>query len=161
MRRLLAATAGVLALAGPATAADESPPPALRTAGPFLLETVYEKTHGNWAGAWQTLYPAHKRIASRSIYVRCERETPFPAELKGIRVLATEPTLVDVAGLARPVPGVAVTVEVSVAWHGPRDLFRFTHVFHLVPHRGHWTWILSEESYRDYAEDACLFRPAV
>jgi hypothetical protein len=152
--RIAAATVAALVLAAPASAVGDGWPP-LRTAGPFLLETVYEKTHGQWGAAWRTLYPAHKRVAPRRMYVRCERATPFPAELQSIRVVDAHKGLVDVAGLPRPVPGVAVTVQVTLD-----GSIRFTHVFHLVPHSGRWTWILSPESYRDYAEDACLFRPS-
>jgi hypothetical protein len=158
--RIVVAIIAALVLAAPASAVGDGGPP-LRTAGPFLVQNVYEKTHGRWGSAWRTLYPAHKRIAPRSMYVRCEGATPFPADLKAIRVLGARKELVDVAGLTRLVPGVAVTVQVTLEWYGPRDPIRFTHTFHLVPRQGHWTWILSPASYRDYAEDACLFRPAV
>jgi hypothetical protein len=55
---------------------------------------------------------------------------------------------------------VAVRVEVTLDSYSPRDPIVFRHTFHLVPHEGHWRWILSPSQYRDYAGDACLFRPA-
>jgi hypothetical protein len=149
-----------IVVAAPAAGAGSDLPP-LRTAGPFLIESVYEKTRGHWSSAWQTLYPAHKQIAPQRIYVRCERSSSFPAPLRHVRVLEARRDLVAVAGLSEPVPGAAVRVQVTLDWYGPRDPIVFTHTFHLVPHQGRWTWILSPDQYRDYAEDACLFRPAV
>jgi hypothetical protein len=162
MRGIVAAASALAAavLAAPAAGAGSGWPP-LRTAGPFLVETVYEKTRGHWGTAWRTLYPAHKRVAPRRMYVRCERSTQFPAPLQHVRVLGAERGLVRVAGSTRGVPGVAVTVEVTLGWTDPREPIVFTHTFHLVPDHGRWTWVLSPTQYRDYGKDACLFRPAV
>jgi hypothetical protein len=160
MRGTAAAAVGLasVVLAAPAAGTGSAWPP-LRTAGPFLIETVYEKTRGHWDSAWATLYPAHQQVAPRTVYVRCERSTSFPAPLRHVRVLEARRDLVAVAGLAQRVPGVAVRVEVTLDWSGPGDPIVFRHTFHLVPHDGRWTWILSPSQYRDYADDACLFRP--
>src|SRR5262245_31318981 len=48
------------ALAAQRAAAEESPAPALRTAGPVLLDEIHHKQLGNWARVWRTLYPAHQ-----------------------------------------------------------------------------------------------------
>jgi hypothetical protein len=141
-------------------AASEVPWPPLRTAGPFLLDDIHGKTHGDWAEAWRSLYPAHRQWAPRATFVRCERRTPMPAELRSIRVVAVRRADVRVAGLRHPLPGVAVTVRVALGWYSPRDPITFSHTFHLVPVSGRWTWILSPERYRLYHDHGCLLGPA-
>jgi hypothetical protein len=67
---------------------------------------------------------------------------------------------VRVAGLQQLVPGATVTIRIDLAWYGPRDPITFTHAFHLVPARGHWTWLLSDERFRIYERASCTAAPA-
>ena len=68
--------------------------------------------------------------------------------------------LVHVPGATAGVPGVPVTVRITVPWYGPRDPIAFTHTFHLVPVHGHWTWLLSPQRYALYRHDGCGGFPA-
>ena len=149
-----------IALATPGSGAVAHPAPSPRSAGRFLLTEVEQKVSGDWARAWQSLYPVHQRIAPRDAFIRCETATGFPAPLESIHVTHVQATPVDVAGLILPVPGVAVTVAAELRWYGPRDPITFTHTFHLVPVQGHWTWILSRDRYRLYRQDACFGGPS-
>ena len=142
----------------PRAAAPSWPP--LRTAGTFLLLEIRQKADARWDEAWRRLYPAHRLVAARALYVRCEQATPFPAPLQSLRVLRVRRAAVRVPGLPGPVPGVAVTVRVGLEWYGPRDPIEFTFTFHLVPERGRWTWLLSPSRYRLYRDEGCGFRPA-
>ena len=135
--------------------------PSFRSAGRFLLTVVEQKVGGDWAKAWQSLYPLHQRIAPRDTFIRCETATPFSAPLKSIHVIHVRAAPVQVAGVLRPVPGVAVMVAVKLRWYGPRDPITFTHTFHLLPVQGHWRWILSPDRYRLYRQDACFARLAI
>lgn len=137
------------------------PVPSLRSAGRFLLAEVEQKASGDWATAWQSLYPLHQRIAPRDTFIRCETATPFPAPLESIHVVHVRATPVHVAGVLHPVPGVEVTVAVELRWYGPRDPITFTHAFHLVPVQGRWKWLLSPDRYRLYLRDACFAEPAI
>ena len=133
----------------------------LAAAADFLRAEVKLKNEGRWDAAWQGLYPFHQRVALRSSFDYCESTSPFPAKLQSFRVLRTRHSLVRVAGLRRLVPGATVTIRIDLAWYGPRDPITFTHAFHLVPARGHWTWLLSDERYRIYERAGCTAAPAV
>ena len=129
--------------------------PALRTAGPFLLSEIREKVQGRWGLAWQSLYPTHRAVAPRAAFVLCESQTPLQLPLKSIHVAHVHRAAVHVPGLAQPVAGVAVTIEIAVQGYGPRDAIDFAYTFHLVPVEGRWTWLLSAARYKLYRDDAC------
>jgi hypothetical protein len=131
------------------------PAPSLRTAGPFLVGEIDDKIHGRWGRAWHKLYPAHQDVAPLRVFVRCETETPLPAQLQSIRVVALHHSLVSVPGRRSPLPGAAVTVRVELAWYGPRDPITFDSTFHLVPLNGRWRWLLSAGRYAFYRHDGC------
>jgi hypothetical protein len=162
---LLAILAGIgaaVAVARPAGTAQPraevplrraSPP--LRTAPGFLRLEILQKSLGRWDEAWDGLYPGQRRVLRRAAYVACEASTPFPAPLQSFRVVGMRRSLVHVAGLSRPVPGVELTTRVAVAWYGPRDPVVFPAVFHLVPDGGRWTWILSSQRFAAYRSGGC------
>lgn len=165
---LLAAGAGVAALAvgAPVTATaipttgKASRPPGLSytSAAGFLLGSIEDKVDGDWARAWESLYPLHRRIAPRDAFIRCESATPFPARMESLHVVDVSAAAVRVPGLRHDVPGVAIEVKVELAWYGPRDPIVFRHTFHLIPVRGGWTWLLSPSRYRLYERGACSTR---
>ena len=132
------------------------PAPALRSAGPFFLAVLGQKIRGDWARAWQSLYPLHRRIAPRRTFIRCETATRFPARLESIHVVRVRAVPFRVAGVPHPMRSAAVTVAVELRWYGPRDPITFTHTFHLVPVHGRWTWLLSLDRYRLYKHHACV-----
>jgi hypothetical protein len=153
MRIVLVTFVVCVLCAGAAHASGDAWPP-LRSAGPFLVQEVHDKTSGKWAKAWLSLYPAHQRVAPRDLYVACESSSKFPAPLRSVHAVAERRTLVHVAGLEAPVPGVAVTLVVELGTSG-RDAITFSHVFHLIPVDGHWRWILSPARYKLYARRGC------
>jgi hypothetical protein len=162
---LLAALAGgaVFALGRPPahaahTRAATSAWPPLRSAGEVLVDDLRAKVAGRWNVAWQSLYPAHRRVASEPAYVSCEKTTPFPVRLGAVLVLSVRRGPVAVAGLTRTVPGVAVRVRLELDLYGSRDPIVVAHTFHLVPVGGRWTWILSPDRYRLYRSGACGIR---
>jgi hypothetical protein len=132
------------------------PAPSLRSAGRFFLTVLEQKVSGEWAKAWQSLYPVHQRIAARDTFVRCETARPFPAPLESIHVVRVRAVPFRAPGALHPVPSAAVTVAVDLRWYGPRDPITFTHTFHLVAVHGRWTWLLSLDRYRLYRQDACF-----
>jgi hypothetical protein len=112
------------------------------------------KVDGKWGLAWQTLYPAHKVVARRSVYVECEKSTPWPAPVKSFELVGVRRASFRAPGVGI-VDGAAVAVRIAVKWYGERDPFTFTHTFHLVPVNGHWTWLLSPQRYALYRHDGC------
>lgn len=129
--------------------------PPLLTAASFFLAHVKTMTAGRYGQAWLHLYPAHRRLVRRAVYVRCERMRPSPASLRVIRAVRVHPALVHIPGLNRSVPGVAVTVHVELAGYKPHDPIVFDHTFHLVPVQGRWTWLLSPDRYHLYRHGNC------
>jgi hypothetical protein len=164
MLRVLAAlpAAAVLGLASafslPAGRADAWPP--LPTAGTFLKTEIRTMAQGRYALAWTRLYPAHRAIVPKPVYVACEKRLPFPASFRSAKVVRVQRSMVSVAGSPKPVAGAAVTVRIALTWYG-RDPLTFTHTFHLVPVGRRWTWILSPQRYRMYEASGCGFKPRV
>ena len=161
--RLVTAIVTLVSTLGPGgTHARPAPAsPALRTAGPFLLDEIRLKVDGRWNRAWRVLYPLHRRVAPRADFVRCEARSPFVAPVDSLEVVGVRRAPVRVAGLERAVAGVAVTVRATFPGFGPRDPIVFTHTFHLVPANGRWTWLLSPQRYRLYRSGACSDMPAL
>lgn len=149
-----AIAAAACALAG-ADAGRADPPLSNASAARFFLAEVADKVHGDWEQAWESLYPAHQRVAPRAVFVPCEQALPFAAPLESLRIVRVRAAAVRVPGAARPIPGVAVTAAVELRWFGPRDPIVFRHAFHLVPVDGRWTWLLSPARYRLYAHGGC------
>jgi len=135
--------------------AHRSPWPPLRTAGPFLLAHIGDEAAGRWGRVWTNLYPMHRRIVAKGTYVRCETATPFVLPLAVVSVRHVRRANVVVAGLARPIPGVAVTVRAVFASYGPRDAVPLTQTFHLVPVHGKWKWLLSHSRFQLYLHSRC------
>jgi hypothetical protein len=133
-----------------------SPAPSLRSAGRFFLTVLEQKISGDWAKAWQSLYPLHQRVAARDTFIRCETATPFSAPLESIHIVRVRAVPFRAPGSLHPVPSAAVTVAVELRWYGPRDPITVTYTFHLVAVHGRWTWLLSLDRYRLYQQDACF-----
>ncbi len=154
---VLAFIAGLLA--APGARANTTAMPPLRTAAGFFQTELLLKVNGHWGKAWRDLYPAHRLVAPRAAFVRCERQTPFATSMRNLTITKVQPALVRVPGLDSPVAGAAVTVRVALQWYG-RDPIMLTHTFHVVPVAGRWTWLLSPEQYKQYSGGACTAAPA-
>ena len=123
--------------------------------GLYMAAVVREKILGDYALAWESLYPAHKRVAPRREYVSCESKAPFPGLLERIRVVKVADEPVRVAGVRRKLPSKAVTVRVIA-----RNPFLdrpavVDHTFHAIAVAGRWTWILTPQRFEDYRAGYC------
>jgi hypothetical protein len=143
------------------TPAAHATTPTLSSAGPFLVHELREKLDGRWSRAWSSLYPLHQRVAVKAVFIRCERATPFLSQTLAFGVLRIKRARVRVPGLARSLPGAAVTLRVHLAWYGPRDPIVLTPTLHVVALGGRWRWLLSTESYLMYKHAACGSLPPV
>lgn len=134
--------------------------PSLRSAGSFMLADIRYKTDGKWALAWETLNPAHKLVALRSVYVACEEATPWPAPVQSFELVGVKRASFRIPG-GGIVDGAAVAVRLGFGGYSPRDPITFVHSFHLVPVNGKWTWLLSPQRYALYRGHGCgNFPPA-
>jgi hypothetical protein len=127
-------------------------------AGQYMTTIVKQKLESRYDLAWQSLYPAHQRVASLDAYVACESLTPEAGTLVGIKAVRVYDERIAVAGVARKVMTRAVRVRVMVA--SPTfPLFPVTIVqtFHAIAVGGQWKWILSYDQYGYYSSGGCPY----
>jgi hypothetical protein len=141
----------VAANAGSAVRPSES-------AARYMASIVKEKLKGEYALAWQTLYPRHQDVASLDAYVGCESLIPSPGKLLGVRIVRTFREKIWIAGESRAAVTKAVRVRVRVA----STLFQafpvvISQTFHAVRIGRHWTWILSPDQYAYYSAGTCPY----
>ena len=151
------AVAGVALAAIGAAQADRGVRPA-EPAGKYMAGIVEQKITNQYDLAWQSLYPAHQRVASLDAYVACESLTPAAGKLVGIRVLRTFDERIRVAGLKRKLMTRAVSVRVKVAspYTTPFPV-TIEQTFHAIAVKGQWKWILSADQYAYYSEGTCPY----
>lgn len=148
-----AALAGTLAAAHGGRSA--SAVPARGDPATFIVRTTREKLQGRYARVWDSLYPSHKRVAPRDLFVRCEMRMPFPGKVVSLRAVSKWREPVSIAGLARKLPSEAVRIRAIVRSPLLATPVTVTHTFHAVAVEGRWTWILSPSRFRLYADGGC------
>lgn len=163
MRRILLVGAlAVLAIVGATTVAlaghgaERAAARPLGDPGVFVKRLVVQMAKDDYAHAWQTLHPAHKRVASRWEYVDCELGTPIPGRLVSVDVLRVFDKPVLVPGLWRVVDSKAVTFRLTIRETSLRRTARVTHTGHAVPVNGRWRWILPPDRFEVYRSNLCL-----
>jgi hypothetical protein len=160
-RRLAVLAVGILAAGLAVTlAAAHGGRNAAATAGrgdpaAFLVRTTREKLEGRYANAWASLYPSHKLVAPRDLYVRCEARMPFPGRIVSVRALSKWREPVSIAGLAGKIPAEAVRIRAIVRTPLLAAPVTVTHTFHAVSVEGRWRWILSPSRFRLYSGGGC------
>ena len=140
------------ALVGLTCAGSADANPGLRPAEPagkYMVSIVKQKLGNDYARAWQSLYPAHQRVAALDEYVACESLVPSAGTLIDVRALRTFDEWIWVAGQSRKMRTRAVKVRVSVAAHDfPLFPVVLKPTFHAIAVNGQWTWILSPRPVR-------------
>jgi len=124
--------------------------------GVFVKRLVVQMAKDDYAHAWQTLHPAHKRVASKWEYVDCELGTPIPGSLVSVEVLRAFDKPVLVPGIRRVVDGKAVTFALTIKVPGLKETTRVAHTGHAVPVNGRWRWILPPNRFEVYRSNLCL-----
>ena len=135
-------------LAG-AAAAPQAAAPATPSPAPFVKKLVTQMVRDDYARAWLTLYPVHKRVAARWEYLYCELKTPIPGDIQSLDVVRVTNGRFFVAGAGR-IQGKAVTFRLVL-----RGLGTIEHTSHVVRVHGGWRWILTPDRYRLYRTDGC------
>ena len=150
------AAAAALCLAATAQA-DRGVRPA-EPAGKYMKDVVKQKLGNEYELAWQSLYPAHQRVASLEAYAACESLTPAAGTLVGLKVLRTFDESIRVAGERRKLKTRAVRVRVAVA-SPVFTLFpvTITQTFHAIAVNRQWKWILSPYQYAYYSSGTCPY----
>ena len=128
-------------------------------AGRFMKSVVSQKLAKRYDLAWETLYPAHQRVASREAYVDCQSRIPSPGAISSsVRVLRVFRERLSVAGESHKLTTAAVTVRATgLASAGDYYPFVVTTTFHALRVKGHWTWILSPKQYGYYSAGTCPY----
>jgi hypothetical protein len=123
----------------------------------FMTEIVREKLDGDYARAWESLYPAHQRVATRDAYVACESQVPDMGTHVSVRATRVSSERIRVAGSARHIRSKAVRVRVSVLPTGWLVPVVVSQTFHAIPVIGRWTWILSADQFGYYSAATCPY----
>jgi hypothetical protein len=127
-------------------------------AGKYMTGVVKQKLASQYDLAWQSLYPAHRRVAPLEAYVGCESLTPAAGSLVAIKVLRTFDERIRVAGEQRRLLTRAVRVRVAVASPlFPMYPVTITQTFHAIAVDGQWRWILSPYQFAYYSQGSCPY----
>jgi hypothetical protein len=144
-----ALTAGAPVLAAPAPAPTAKP-------DAFMKRVVAQVLTNDYAAAWRTLHPGHKRVAPQGEYVSCELQNPILQSLEQLRVVSVASRRLRVPGERRAVTVKAVRIRITLYDGETGSSFDTTHVFHAVAVKRRWTWILPATAYEVYRTDSCL-----
>jgi hypothetical protein len=127
-------------------------------AGSFMRTVVGEKLTRRFDLAWESLYPPHQQVASRTAYVDCESLIPWPgANSFSVRVLRIFHERIRVAGESRKVRTTAVHLRATALASGLPLPFVVEQTFHALRVEGQWKWILSADQYAFYSAGTCPY----
>jgi hypothetical protein len=145
----------VLAVAALASCGGESDQEeAAGDPGVFMSQLVRAVAAGNYAKAWESLYPAHQRVAPRSEYVACERGDHVLGTVAKIVVVRVVDESVGVAGETAKSKGAAITLRLRM--RSPAgEASDVTDTFHAVAVEQAWAWILPPDRYHAYRAGRC------
>jgi hypothetical protein len=122
--------------------------------GVFMTRLVRAVAAGNYAKAWQSLYPAHQRVAPRSAYVACERQDHVLGSVAELVVVRVVDERVGIAGETGKSEGASITLRLRM--RSPAgEASNITGTFHAVAVHRAWTWILPPDRYEAYREKRC------
>lgn len=152
---LAGAVAGSLAAGGEDRTAAAAARP-LGDPGVFVKQLVVQMARDDYARAWETLHPAHKRVASRWEYVDCELGAPIPGRLVSVKVIRVFDSPILVPGLERVLESKAVTFALTIKVPGVRQATRVTHTGHVLKVNGRWRWVLPPDRFELYQLNLCL-----
>lgn len=139
------------------TLAEEPPAEPKADPGDFTKTNIERSVKGQYGRLWESLHPAHKQIAARSMWSRCEAEENDDAgyELTGVEILEMYDEPVQIPGQSGEVNSKAVTVKVSVSHPLLEGPVSVTETVHAVPVEGQWTWILKPGDFEAYVKGDC------
>lgn len=146
MRRI-ALLAFVAILALPACGGEIDP--ARTPAGEAQVRLLEDLYNGRFGEAYANLHPSHQAIVSRSLFVRCARETVPVGTLDSIETLEVFDD--ETSGLMlgdEPTKGVRIRVTLT-------DGQSSTFVNHEVKVGERWRWVLNQEAIEAYRAGRC------
>jgi hypothetical protein len=111
-----------------------------------LLEDLY---NGRFRQAYADLHPSHRAIVSRSLFVRCARQTTPVGSLESIEILDVFDD--ETRGLllgGSPTKGVRIRLTLT-------DGGSQTFVHHAVKVGERWRWVLNQEAIEAYQAGRC------
>jgi hypothetical protein len=147
VRRVLLLAVAVLAGCGGGGGEDEE---VAQDPGVFMAGLVRSVAAGNYGKAWESLHPAHQRVAPRREYAACERRDHIPGRVAEVEVVRIVDEQVGVAGESGTSAGAAVTLRLRMA-----DAERLTDTFHAVAVGDGWAWVLPPARYAAYRAGHC------
>ncbi len=160
-RRALLILALAFVACGTASAANPpswtllDPIPTRANAANFLSTVTRQVVANNYAAAWQSLYPAHQRVAPLEEYVACELKSPIPGHLDRITVVHSWWASVKVAGQSKRVRGVRVRFFLRIVDPSGAGAVALHATFAAVWIGWRWAWMLPQARYDMYVAKSC------
>ena len=121
----------------------------------FLRGIVSSIAANDYDKVWLKLHPAQQRVATRTLYVRCEQLTPIPGHLDWIRVVRSKDERITVPGDTGTVDSKAVTLRLKLSEPVFKQSVVVTKTVHAVAVDGHWRWILTPQRFGIYRTKTC------
>ena len=121
----------------------------------FVTRVVGHIVADEYARAWQSLLPAHKRVAPRREYVTCELKSPVCQTLLATDVLRVAQRARRIPGVSERVPVTSVTLRLRVDDPAGGAEQSFTLTFSAVRSGSRWAWILTPSRYELYRSNSC------
>ena len=147
MVRRFALLAFLALLVLPACGGDVDP--ARTPAGTAQVRLLDQLYNGRFDDAYVDLHPAHQKLVSRTLFVRCARETIPAGQLDSIEILDVFDEKTKGLSLG-DAPSKAVRVRLTLA-----DGSSTTFVNHEVESGGRWRWVLNKAAIDAYGAGRC------
>jgi hypothetical protein len=136
-----------------ATTTEASQPQ--QDAGDFMKEVINQSILGQFGRSWETLYPSHQAVASRSEYVDCESRNQNFQGFDKVEVVDQYEEPTRIPGETKDTPSTAVTIRLTVSGPGYDKPQTVNSTVHAIPLNGEWRWTLPTEDYRAYKANRC------
>lgn len=122
--------------------------------GRFMAGVVKLIGENRYGRAWQTLHPAHQRVAPRAAYVSCENLTAIPGHVQSVKVVRVFDEQFQLTNVLR-VPSKAVDVKITFTDSISPEPFVVLHTVHAVAVGARWTWVLPPKRFEAYRAGRC------
>ena len=126
-------------------------------AGKYMTGVVKQKLANQYDLAWQSLYPAHQRIASLRRLCRVREPHGARGPARRDQGDAHLRRAIRIAGASRKVMTRAIRMRVVVAVPQFPFPIIIDQTFHAIAVAGQWKWILSADQYAYYSEESCPY----
>lgn len=118
--------------------------------GDVMKDLLRYQSLGQYGRAWESLHPAHQKIASRSVYDGCAREVGASSGEVDVKVVEVYDDPIDIPAIPEKTSK-AVTYRIRLIGTDAAQ----TDTSHLVDVDGQWRWVLAPQDVPYYKRGEC------